>query len=357
LSFTKTPFQAVSPRLHQMLLAWFSCTTRLTHFAIADHLGNFGGQTNFPSEAAKCSLLAQAVRCTTMRSLSMDLAFSLSSTIVFDGVCSALNSGQASSRLCELDIANCGLPTVRVLQFTQALSQLPIARLDLSKNSIDDEILTCIGSMRRLKSLRLLSVKLASHPATLDSLFEFVATSRTLESVAVSLHKSLSQRRFMFDASQLAKIVAILCSPIATRLQSFTCKGFALADDDALVGFRDNIDAAIADNHTLVHLDMYPLLSATPTNRQIGVFTRNRFAQWESTRNRIAKIAFAMAELDLPAYVLLEIIDAIDAFFFTRHGPKIACLVLVKRAWMQKQTTDQVSGQDHQEDQNSTLQL
>jgi hypothetical protein len=335
-SFTKSPFQSVSPHLHGLLLTWLSQTTQLTHFGVADHLANFGGSTNFPSTAAKSALLTAAIRCTTMRALTLDLASTFTTT-VFDDVCAALAT---NTHLSELDFANCGLSSAQSLRLAQSLSQsMAVTRLDLSKCSLDPDTVCCISSLRRLKGLRCLSAKFASHPATIDALLDAVASSRCLESVAISLHKSLPLRRFLFDDRQLARIVDIVQSPIATRLETFSCHGFSMANDDARADFRQRIEAAIGENHSLLALDLSPLLPATPSNRLIGVVTRNRFAKWSNRKWNIAAIAFAMAELDLPAYVLLEIIDSIDAFTFTRHGCKIACLILVKNAWRRKALT------------------
>jgi hypothetical protein len=333
-SFTKSPFQSVSPHLHGLLLTWLSQTTQLTHFGVADHLANFGGSTNFPSIAAKSALLTAAIRCTTMRALTLDLASTFTTT-VFDDVCAALAT---NTHLSELDFANCGLSSSQSLRLAQSLSQL-VTVIDLSKCCLDAEFVCCISSLRRLKLLRCLSAKFVSHPATIDALLDLVASSRCLESVAISLHKSLPLRRFLFDDRQLARIIDIVQSPIATRLETFSCHGFSMANDDARADFRQRIEAAVGENHSLLALDLSPLLPATPSNRLIGVVTRNRFAKWSNRKWNIAAIAFAMAELDLPAYVLLEIIDSIEAFTFTRHGCKIACLILVKNAWRRKALT------------------
>ena len=67
-----------------------------------------------------------------------------------------------------------------------------------------------------------------------------------------------------------------------------------------------------------------------------------KVGEWANMSNTIIDASIAMFPLDLPAYVLLEIIDCLPFFRFVEHKKKIDLIINVKKSMQKLKKTQAV---------------
>jgi hypothetical protein len=66
------------------------------------------------------------------------------------------------------------------------------------------------------------------------------------------------------------------------------------------------------------------------------VLARHWTGRWSFCCRRLSNICCALAQLDWPAYVTLEVLDQLERLSDAEHSHKIRAIILVKNAFRKK---------------------
>lgn len=196
------------------------------------------------------------------------------------------------------------------------------------KRPLDFEFSASIGSMLASTStLTALSLHGAnfSVPAVLDDILEAVGSCSSLRCLTVQA-PSYSQYLIPMPVSSAARLIDLVSNARLWRLRALDFSFFTLPPQfcDALVSALDESS----------HVTQLELTFHEQNGQPVSVaLARNVLSQWRACHRRVSDIALGLASISLPAYVVLEIVDMdCEALWRARHGPKVAALILVKRA-------------------------
>lgn len=340
LRFSKSPLDAVSETMRDTLVNWFQHTTCLRSIGFSDHIGNLGLGTPTQAELHSASSLCDAaIRCTTLHALSLDGMWrSLPCDAVFSTVVAAFDTTAAELR--SLSFSSTGLDAEKTTQLLQCLSQRFLSTLedlDISSCRCDADALNALETIvlqhRRLTRLRMLTLRFDTRGSGIVApLFDMFGRSSALRSIELSRHKNSLSKACALRSVEIDALQRFLLTPSFARLQVLHFGDFPQADaaSAAAAAERLRIVAALDRSARLVSVKMAPLISVAMLQH---IVTRNKSGAWSqpTIRARVSELCFALATLDLPIYVMLDILDAIDPLSATPATAKISAIEIVKR--------------------------
>jgi hypothetical protein len=340
VAFGKSPVEAVSATMLRTLIDWFRHTTCLASLWFSDHIGNLGlGVPQADELASTSALLDAAIRCTTLHSLSMEGMWrSLPYDRVFSCVSAALDATAAPLR--SLSFASVGLSapqTAEVLQrvyrLASTLEDLDISSCRFDSRSLEPLEALVVSPHRRLTRLRLLTLRLDTRNGIVAPLFDVFGRSSSLRSIQLSRHKTIASQACTLRCGEFDALLRYLSTPSFARL---TCLQFidfpqAAAKSAAAAAERAHVAAALDRNARLLSVNLKPLL---PSSMVADTVRRNNAGAWSqpAIRARTMELCTALAPLDWPIYVTLDVLDAIAPLDATPQSTKIAVIEIVKRA-------------------------
>jgi hypothetical protein len=349
LAFGKSPLDAVSESMLTTLANWFRHTTRLESLWFSDHIGNLAfGEPPASELLAAASLLDAAIRCTTLHSISMDGMWrSVPCDLVFSTVISALDASAPTLRT--ISFASVGLAATQTMQLLRCVSAAHMSPkledLDISSCRFDASALAPLEALLvsphcRLTRLRMLVLRIDTCGDIVAPLFDAFGRSSSLRSLEMSRNKNIAPKACMLRSGEIDALMRFLMTPSFARLTCFHFGDFPQADAESVAAAaeRERIVAALDRSARLVHANLTPLL---PQWMLRLITNRNRSGAWtlSAIRTRALELCVALAPLDWPIYVMLDILD-LDAMCCLRATPqstKVAVIETVKRAVRQKQ--------------------
>lgn len=215
------------------------------------------------------------------------------------------------------------------VQRSSALRRLDFSTGQFSIAAVVQQITSILLTCTQLTFLRL-SGFMSDAPQAFTSIFEAASQCTNL----CDLHIATS-RAFDLPPAGAAAIESVIAN--CQSLRVLQCGGAVVS----LKTFDSFLDVLEASNTSLTLL-YWGTMFATNDNddhlrdRRERLLRRNLTARWSCAHAMVATIAIGMASLDLPAYVVLEIVDQIEGLCIARHGFKIRALILVKNRFRLK---------------------
>jgi hypothetical protein len=206
-----------------------------------------------------------------------------------------------------------------------ALRQIDVATSGAATHAVE-QAASILLRCSQLTFLRFSSV-MRDAPQAFTALFDAASHRTNLRELHIA-----TSRAFDLPLAGCAAIESVL--ERCQSLRVLQCGGAVIAPSS----FDRFLDILETHNTTMSSLYWGTMFSPDDDDdsgdrlreRRESLLRRNCIAQWSVANTLVATIAIGMASLDLPAYVLLEIVDQIDGLSVARHGLKIRALILVK---------------------------
>lgn len=225
----------------------------------------------------------------------------------------------------------CRCSEASLVALSDGLASLPIesvrfAAIGSSGVSLARQLAALLASSTTLTALVLTGARF-DDASSFSALFEAARTCSQLRELHVGTRPALDLDQRALDA--LAALVAS-----GRSLHTLQCSGASCTTGQ----LNRVLDALDDHNTTLTKLfwATHPVDDDAVTadalgERRVALLERNERARWCHCHELVATVALGLAPLELPAYVVLEIVDQLPFVGLARHWLKIRALVLVQQ--------------------------
>jgi hypothetical protein len=351
-----------SPRATAAAVHWLDtrAPASLVHFGLTG-LGfqsGFGIARDYAAQTAHpCadSVLAAAARLSSLRELEIVGFHSWQPNL-------RLVLETANTRICALRVHACGSPAAGALAnaLDGLLCATRLTELTFSSCVINDDdvkaLCQLLESSRSLTSLELHRSIYA--PAHVDQVLRAAAAATQLRSINVALRMrassvtmSLPDRLASDNESRIAADVAFAALlNSCTQLHTLNIDDVPLDDvaSDWLVEHLESGARCCLTRLTMLRVRNLLVGSdgqqSTRRTRIAAQLQNNFLLQWRFVRWRLAPLLSALAPLDWPAYVTIEVIQRINTYRQATHVQLIRAIILVKNRNRDKRTEEEKRG-------------
>lgn len=248
----------------------------------------------------------------------------------------------ADPALRRLELWACKCPEPSLVALVKVLSRLPMhaVRFTTPGSSGDWLARQLADLLTRSTTITSLVLTGCAFPTchSFSLLFEAACGATQLHELHVGTRPALD-----LDRRALASLAALIES--GRSLRTLQCSGASCTVSQ----LNRVLDALDEHSTTLTKLywgthpteDGGGVTADALGERRVALLERNERARWCNCHEAVATAALGLAALELPAYVVLEIVDQLPHVGLARHWLKIRALVLVQQRTSQKNLSDQ----------------